>query len=193
MLRCPEDPLRLRLAAMASCGADIRPRLRAMLVQQALAALPAHRAIELNAETAALCEATAQAVRRRAGWLYLAPCPAPLSVLLPRGLWQAAVLCLLRDAQPRGRVVLSLRGGDNGAWAAFRCLPPQGSAALPLLHHTAWLGGGICVENRSLYGFSTGLFLPTAPTVPLREPPAVADLLADRYSPVQVFLDGFTV
>ena len=196
MLHCPEDALRLQLAAMAGCGADVRPQLRALLMREALAASSAHRAIDLNAETTALCEAAAQAVRRRAGWLYLAPRPAPLPVLVPRGLWQAVVLCLLRGALPCGRAVITLRGGAKGAWVVFRCLPAPGRAAceaLPLLRRAALLGGGACVENQSRRGISAGLYLPTVSAIPLREPPAAADLLEDRYSPVQIFLDGFTV
>lgn len=35
--------------------------------------------------------------------------------------------------------------------------------------------------------------LPLSPTLPLREPPAPADLVLDRYSAAKVYLDGLCV
>ena len=87
-----DDPRRLRLSGMAAAGADVRPQLRLLMLAEALAASPTHRALDLSAETAVLCTAASEAVRRRPGWLYVMPSPAPLPVALPRNLWQAAVL-----------------------------------------------------------------------------------------------------
>ena len=98
-----DDPRRLRLSGMAAAGADVRPQLRLLMLAEALAAPPTHRALDLSAETAVLCTAASEAVRRRPGWLYVMPSPAPLPVALPRNLWQAAVLCVLRCVLPAGR------------------------------------------------------------------------------------------
>ena len=78
---------------------------------------------------------------------------------------------------------------------------------LPLLRRAAALTGGLCVTTgagcdpaRCGAGeaglsphFAAALRLPLAPHAPLREPPAAGALLQDRYSPLHVLLDGFTV
>ena len=176
-----DDPRRLRLSGMAAAGADVRPQLRLLMLAEALAAPPTHRALDLSAETAVLCTAASEAVRRRPGWLYVMPSPAPLPVALPRNLWGAAV-------------------------AVFRAVSASGMPAdtLPLLRRAAALTGGLCLATGSpVHGrsadaahpphFAAALRLPLAPHAPLREPPTAEDLLYDRYSPVQVLLDGFTV
>ena len=201
-----DDPRRLRLAGMAAAGADVRPQLRLLMLVEALAAPPARRALDLNAETAALCTASSEAVRRRPGWLYVVPSPAPLPVALPRGLWQAVVLCVLRGVQPAGRAVVTLQTGSGAAVAVFRAVSATGLPAdtLPLLRRAAALTGGLCVTaGFPVHGHSTGttypqhfaaaLRLPLNTHAPLREAPAAEDLLYDRYSPLHVLLDGFTV
>ena len=201
-----DDPRRLRLAGMAAAGADVRPQLRLLMLAEALAAPPTRRALDLNAETAALCTAASEAVRRRPGWLYVVPSPALLPVALPRSLWQAAVLCVLRGVQPAGRTVVMLQAGAGAAVAVFRAAHAAGipSDTLPLLRRAAALTGGICVtagfpvDGRSANAppapyFAAALRLPLATRAPLQEPPTAEDLLYDRYSPVQVLLDGFTV
>ena len=201
-----DDPRRLRLTDMAAAGADVRPQLRLLMLAEALAAPPAHRALDLSAETAALCAAASEAVRRRPGWLYVVPSPALLPVALPRNLWQAAVLCVLRGVQPAGRAVVTLQPGAGAAVAVFRTVSAAGLPAdtLSLLRRATALTGGVCVTAGSpVHGrsadtahppyFAAALRLPLAPYVPLREPPAAEDLLYNRYSPVQVLLDGFTV
>ena len=65
-----DDPRRLRLSGMAAAGADVQPQLRLLMLAEALAAPPTHRALDLSAETAVLCTAASEAVRRRPGWLY---------------------------------------------------------------------------------------------------------------------------
>lgn len=201
-----DDPRRLRLAGMAAAGADVRPQLRLLMLAEALAAPPACRALDLSAETAALCTAASEVVRQRPGWLYVVPSPAPLPVALPRNLWQAAVLCVLRGVQPAGRAVVTLQAGAGATLAVFRAIHTSGMPAdtLPLLRRAAALTGGICVAagfpvcERSADAahppyFSAALRLPLATRAPLREPPTAEDLLYDLYSPVQVLLDGFTV
>ena len=201
---------RLRLAEMAAAGADVRPQLRLLMLAEALAAPPAHRALDLNAETTALCTAAGEAVCRRAGWLYVMPSPAPLPVALPRSLWQAAVLCVLRGALPAGRAVITLQAGHGAAVAVFRMQGALGSLpadTLPLLRRAADLPGGLCVAAEDGHGlagcdadapgsppyFAAALRLPLAPTLPLRAPTTASTLLHDRYSPLHVLLDGFTV
>ena len=60
-----DDPRRLRLSGMAAAGADVQPQLRLLMLAEALAAPPTHRALDLSAETAVLCTAASEAVRRR--------------------------------------------------------------------------------------------------------------------------------
>ena len=197
-----DDPRRLRLSGMAAAGADVQPQLRLLMLAEALAAPPTHRALDLSAETAVLCTAASEAVRRRPGWLYVMPSPAPLPVALPRNLWQAAVRCVL----PAGRAAVTLQPGAGAAVAVFRAVSASGMPAdtLPLLRRAAALTGGLCLATCSpVHGrsadaahpphFAAALRLPLAPHALLREPPTAEDLLYDRYSPVQVLLDGFTV
>ena len=134
------------------------------------------------------------------------PSPAPLPVALPRNLWQVAVLCVLRCVLPAGRAVVTLQPGAGAAVAVFRAVSASGMPAdtLPLLRRAAALAGGLCLATGSpVHGhsadaahpphFAAALRLPLAPHALLREPPTAEDLLYDRYSPVQVLLDGFTV
>ena len=201
-----DDPRRLRLAGMAAAGADVRPQLRLLMLAEALAAPPVRRALDLSAETAALCTAASEAVRRRPGWLYVVPSPAPLPVALPRNLWQAAVLCVLRGVQPAGRAVVTLQPGAGAAVAVFRAVSASGLPAdtLPLLRRIAALTGGLCVtagfpvhercaDAAHPSHFAAALRLPLNTHALLREPPGAEDLLYDQYSPVHVLLDGFTV
>lgn len=146
-----DDPRRLRLSGMAAAGADVRPQLRLLMLAEALAAPPTHRALDLSAETAVLCTAASEAVRRRPGWLYVMPSPAPLPVALPRNLWQAAVLCVLRCVLPAGRAAVTLQPGAGAAVAVFRAVSASGMPAdtLPLLRRAAALTGGLCLATGS--------------------------------------------
>ena len=206
MDHCADSLPRLRLAEIAAAGADVRPQLRLLMLAEGLAAQPTRRALDLNAETAALCAAANESVRRRAGWLYFVPSPAPLPVTLPRSLWQTTVLCVLRSALPAGRAVVTLHAGRGAAVAVFRVqgvLPGSVPGdTLPLLRRAAALTGGLCVtagagcgagEAGSSPHLAAALRLPLAPRPPLREPPSAGVLLQDRYSPLHVLLDGFTV
>ena len=59
------------------------------------------------------------------------------------------------------------------------------------------------VDNGNVYPIARGAWayypeaaavrLPLSPTLPLREPPAPADLVLDRYSAAKVYLDGLCV
>ena len=113
---------------------------------------------------------------------------------------------MLRCVLPAGRAAVTLQPGAGAAVAVFRAVSASGMPAdtLPLLRRAAALTGGLClatgspVHRRSADAahpphFAAALRLPLAPHVPLREPPTAEDLLYDRYSPVQVLLDGFTV
>ena len=86
MDHCADSLPRLRLAEMAAAGADVRPQLRLLMLAEGLAAQPTRRALDLNAETAALCAAANESVRRRAGWLYFVPA-------LPRCRWPCRAAC----------------------------------------------------------------------------------------------------
>ena len=126
-----DDPRRLRLSGMAAAGADVQPQLRLLMLAEALAAPPTHRALDLSAETAVLCTAASEAVRRRPGWLYVMSSPAPLPVALPRNLWQAAVLCVLRCVLPAGRAVVTLQPGAGAAVAVGAAFPLPQPASIP--------------------------------------------------------------
>ena len=206
MDNCADSLPRLRLAEMAAAGADVRPQLRLLMLAEGLAAQPTRRALDLNAETTTLCAAANESVRRRAGWLYFVPAPAPLPATLPRSLWQTTVLCVLRSALPAGRAVVTLHAGRGAAVAVFRVqgvLPGSVPGdTQPLLRRAAALTGGLCVTTGAGCGadaagssphFAAALRLPLAPRPPLREPPSAGVLLQDRYSPLHVLLDGFTV
>lgn len=194
---CADNPHRLHLSESAAAGADVLPQLRLLMLAEALSAPSARHALDLNAETAALCTAAGDAVRRRPGWLYTAFSPAPLPVLLPRSVWQAAVLCLLRGVQPSGRAVVMLQAGTDAAVAVFHAdqAANMPGDTLPLLRRTAALTGGVCVVSAPSCPscFAAALRLPLAHSTPLREPPAVNELLYSRYNPLLTLLDGFTV
>lgn len=112
-----DDPRRLRLSGMAAAGADVQPQLRLLMLTEALAAPPTHRALDLSAETAVLCTAASEAVRRRPGWLYVMPSPAPQFVA-GGGAVRAAVRAARRAG--RGHAAAGRRGGGGGVPRGFR-------------------------------------------------------------------------
>lgn len=178
-------------AARGDSPQQLLPRLRALTTAELLEPRPAPaRAVELNAELDSLCRALTQAVRRRPGWLYLAPAPCPLPAAVRGRLLQAAVLCfvqgVLRTAEQRavivcrgtpGAALLTLRGGEPG---------PEALELLQAL--AAECGGRFFRTDRS--PFAAVLRLPLAPDLPLREPVRPGDLLADRYSLPYLYLGG---
>lgn len=164
-------PTRAALAAAAARGADILPSLRLVLTAEALTAPPPPRALELNAELDALCAAVRELADCRAGWLYFCPAYAPLPAAVPRALLQGTVLTFLRGV---------LRSERR---AAVRLAAQQGAAVLALQ-------GG---DPARMPGDLPAVRLPLSPALPLREPPAPADLVLDRYSAAKVYLDGLCV
>lgn len=156
-------PTRAALAAAAARGAQILPSLRLVLTAEALTAPPPPCAVELNAELEVLCAAAQELAARRAGWLYFCPAQSPLAVRLPRRLLQSTVLTFLRGV---------LRSSGQGV---VRVVSQPGAAVIVLQ------GGAAAVR------------LALSPTLPLREPPMLAELVQDRYSAVRVYLDGYCV
>ena len=122
-----DDPRRLRLSGMAAAGADVQPQLRLLMLAEALAAPPTHRALDLSAETAVLCTAASEAVRRRPGWLYVMPSPAPLPVALPRNLWQACCGACCPPGGPRSRCSRA----QGRRWRCSARFPPPGCPPTP--------------------------------------------------------------
>ena len=184
-------PTRAALAAAAARGADILPSLRLVLTAEALTAPPPPRALELNAELDALCAAVRELADCRAGWLYFCPAYAPLPAAVPRALLQGTVLTFLRGvlrserraavrlAAQHGAAVLALQGGD----------PARMPGDLPALLHRC----GAYVTATGSGPWAAAVRLPLSPALPLREPPAPADLVLDRYSAAKVYLDGLCV
>lgn len=187
-----DDPARDALAEGAAQGLSILPQLRLLSLAEALAAPAPARALDLNAELDTLCTALQESVRRRPGWLYLQPAAHPAPVALPRQLLQAAVLCwigaVLAVPFPKGIVqldvtahaaILVLRGGSG------RDLPPDTRA---LLLRLAAVCGGAVVQSGGSGPFTAAFHLPLSAQFPLREAQFPAELLYDRYSVLQIFL-----
>lgn len=190
-----DDPARAALAEYAAQGQPVLPQLRLLCTAEALSAPAPARALDLNTELEALCTALQESVCCRTGWLYFAPAGQPVPVAVPRSLLQAAVLCwtcgvlslpdphasLYLDATPRW-AVLVLRGGRS------HTLPADTRA---LLLRLAAVCGGAVVQSGGAGPFTAALRLPLAEGLPLRETPSHTELLFDRYSPLQVFLQEF--
>lgn len=169
-------PTRAALAAAAARGADILPSLRLVLTAEALTAPPPSRALELNAELDVLCAAVRELADCRAGWLYFCPAYAPLPVAVPRTLLQGTVLTFLRGVlRSERRAVVRLAARMPGD--------------LPALLHRC----GAYVTATGSGPWAAAVRLPLSPALPLREPPAPADLVLDRYSAAKVYLDGLCV
>lgn len=190
-----DDPARALLAEQAACGIPVLPQLRLLSLAEALAAPPPSHTLDLNAELEALCTALQESVRRRPGWLYFAPTAHAAPAALPRGLLHAALLCWVDGVLtvPDAHAVLQL---EATAHAAILVLRGGRGSHLPadtraLLLRLAAVCGGAVVQSGGSGPFTAALRLPLNPDLPLREPPAPADLLCDRYSVLQVFLSRF--
>ena len=85
----------------------------------------------------------------------------------------------VRLAAQQGAAVLALQGGD----------PARMPGDLPALLHRC----GAYVTATGSGPWAAAVRLPLSPTLPLREPPAPADLVLDRYSAAKVYLDGLCV
>lgn len=190
----PDDPARALLAEQAAAGLPVLPRLRLLWLAEALSAPAPARALDLNTELDALCAALREGVRRRPGWLYFAPAPRPVPAAVPRCLLQAAVLCWAGGvlAAPGQRAVVQLDAAPGAAFLALRgglgrTLPADTRA---LLLRLGAVCGGVVVQSGGRGAFGAAVRLPLAAHLPLCAPRTAADLLGDRYSPLQVFLPG---
>ena len=182
---------RAALAAAAARGADILSSLRLVMTAEALTAPVPAQALELNTELEVLCDACRELAACRGGWLYLCPAEEVQPAALPRGLLHGVVLSFLRGV---------LR---SGGWAVIRVLPHGGAAVLtlqggrpdrmpgdlPALLHRC--GAYVTTGDGGRYAAAVRMAL--AQGLPLREAPALAELLLDRYSAPRVYLQGFCV
>ena len=182
---------RAALAAAAARGADIVSSLRLVMTAEALTAPVPAQALELNTELEVLCDACRELAACRGGWLYLCPAEEVQPAALPRGLLHGVVLSFLRGV---------LRSGGR---AVIRVLP-HGEAAvltlqggrldrmpgdLPALLHRC----GAYVTTGDGGRYAAAVRMAPAQGLPLREAPALAELLLDRYSAPRVYLQGFCV
>ena len=182
---------RAALAAAAARGADILSSLRLVMTAEALTAPAPGQALELNTEVEVLCDACRELAACRGGWLYLCPAEEVQPAALPRGLLHGVVLSFLRGV---------LRSGGR---AVIRVLPHGGAAVLilqggrpdrmpgdlPALLHRC----GAYVTTGDGGRYAAAVRMAPAQGLPLREAPALAELLLDRYSAPRVYLQGFCV
>lgn len=182
---------RAALAAAAARGADIVSSLRLVMTAEALTAPVPAQALELNTELEVLCDACRELAACRGGWLYLCPAEEVQPAALPRGLLHGVVLSFLRGVLrsggravirvlPRGEAaVLTLQGGR----------PDRMPGDLPALLHRC----GAYVTTGDGGRYAAAVRMAPAQGLPLREAPALAELLLDRYSAPRVYLQGFCV
>lgn len=182
---------RAALAAAAARGADILSSLRLVMTAEALTAPAPAQALELNTELEVLCDACRELAACRCGWLYLCPAEEVQPAALPRGLLHGVVLSFLRGVLrsggravirvlPHGKAtVLTLQGGR----------PDRMPGDLPALLHRC----GAYVTTGDGGRYAAAVRMAPAQGLPLREPPALAELLLDRYSAPRVYLQGFCV
>lgn len=182
---------RAALAAAAARGADILSSLRLVMTAEALTAPAPAQALELNTELEVLCDACRELAACRGGWLYLCPAEEVQPAALPRGLLHGVVLSFLRGVLrsggravirvlPHGEVaVLTLQGGR----------PDRMPGDLPALLHRC----GAYVTTGDGGRYAAAVRMAPAQGLPLREAPALAELLLDRYSAPRVYLQGFCV
>lgn len=182
---------RAALAAAAARGADILSSLRLVMTAEALTAPAPAQALELNTELEVLCDACRELAACRGGWLYLCPAEEVQPAALSRGLLHGVVLSFLRGV---------LRSGGR---AVIRVLPHGGAAVLilqggrpdrmpgdlPALLHRC----GAYVTTGDGGRYAAAVRMAPAQGLPLREAPALAELLLDRYSAPRVYLQGFCV
>lgn len=182
---------RAALAAAAARGADILSSLRLVMTAEALTAPAPGQALELNTELEVLCDACRELAACRGGWLYFCPAEEVQPAALPRGLLHGVVLSFLRGV---------LRSGGR---AVIRVLPHGGAAVLtlqggrpdrmpgdlPALLHRC----GAYVTTGDGGRYAAAVRMAPAQGLPLREAPALAELLLDRYSAPRVYLQGFCV
>lgn len=182
---------RAALAAAAARGADILSSLRLVMTAEALTAPVPAQALELNTELEVLCDACRELAACRGGWLYLCPAGDVQPAALPRGLLHGVVLSFLRGVlRSGGRAVIRVLPHGEAA-----VLTLQGGRSdrmpgdLPALLHRC----GAYVTTGDGGRYAAAVRMAPAQGLPLREAPALAELLLDRYSAPRVYLQGFCV
>ena len=168
---------RAALAAAAARGADILSSLRLVLTAEALTAPAPLQAVELNAELDALCAAARELAACRCGWLYFCAADVSLPAAMPRGLLQGAVLTFLRGVlRSGGRAVIRVL--PHGAAAVLTLQggrPDRMPGDLPALLHRC----GAYVTTGDGGRYAAAVRMAPAQGLPLREAPALAELLLD--------------
>lgn len=182
---------RAALAAAAARGADIVSSLRLVMTAEALTAPVPGLALELNTELEVLCDACRELAACRSGWLYLCPAEEVQPAALPRGLLHGVVLSFLRGVlRSGGRAVIRvLPHGEAAVLTLQGGRPDRMPGDLPALLHRC----GAYVTTGDGGRYAAAVRMAPAQGLPLREAPALAELLLDRYSAPRVYLQGFCV
>jgi len=182
---------RAALAAAAARGADILSSLRLVMTAEALTAPVPAQALELNTELEVLCDACRELAACRGGWLYLCPAEEVQPAALPRGLLHGVVLSFLRGVlRSGGRAVIRvLPHGEATVLTLQGGRPDRMPGDLPALLHRC----GAYVTTGDGGRYAAAVRMAPAQGLPLREAPALAELLLDRYSAPRVYLQGFCV
>lgn len=182
---------RAALAAAAARGADILSSLRLVMTAEALTAPVPAQALELNTELEVLCDACRELAACRGGWLYLCPAEEVQPAALPRGLLHGVVLSFLRGVlRSGGRAVIRvLPYGEAAVLTLQGGRPDRMPGDLPALLHRC----GAYVTTGDGGRYAAAVRMAPARGLPLREAPALAELLLDRYSAPRVYLQGFCV
>jgi len=182
---------RAALAAAAARGADILSSLRLVMTAEALTAPVPAQALELNTELEVLCDACRELAACRGGWLYLCPAEEVQPAALPRGLLHGVVLSFLRGVlRSGGRAVIRvLQHGKAAVLTLQGGRPDRMPGDLPALLHRC----GAYVTTGDGGRYAAAVRMAPAQGLPLREAPALAELLLDRYSAPRVYLQGFCV
>ena len=182
---------RAALAAAAARGADILSSLRLVMTAEALTAPVPGQALELNTELEVLCDACRELAACRGGWLYLCPAEEVQPAALPRGLLHGVVLSFLRGVlRSGGRAVIRvLPHGEAAVLTLQGGRPDRMPGDLPALLHRC----GAYVTTGDGGRYAAAVRMAPAQGLPLREAPALAELLLDRYSAPRVYLQGFYV
>ena len=170
---------RAALAAAAARGADILSSLRLVMTAEALTAPVPAQALELNTELEVLCDACRELAACRGGWLYLCPAEEVQPAALPRGVLRSGGRAVIRVLPHGEAAVLTLQGGR----------PDRMPGDLPALLHRC----GAYVTTGDGGQYAAAVRMAPAQGLPLREAPALAELLLDRYSAPRVYLQGFCV
>lgn len=182
---------RAALAAAAARGADILSSLRLVMTAEALTAPVPAQALELNTELEVLCDACRELAACRGGWLYLCPAEEVQPAALPRGLLHGVVLSFLRGVlRSGGRAVIRVLPHGGAAVLTLQVgRPDRMPGDLPALLHRC----GAYVTTGDGGRYAAAVRMAPAQGLPLREAPALAELLLDRYSAPRVYLQGFCV